>query len=73
MDHRIRDLVNRRASANEIKSAAQRGGMVTLREGASSSYGPGSPPCRKWRVWSMLSRIPIDTIPRRWLPHPEGA
>ncbi|MBL9032108.1 MAG: type II/IV secretion system protein [Phycisphaerae bacterium] len=35
LDHAIRELVARRASAVEIKDAAQRAGMVTLREAAT--------------------------------------
>ncbi|MFN0132483.1 MAG: GspE/PulE family protein [Phycisphaerales bacterium] len=35
LDHALRDLVGRRASAVEIKEAAQRAGMVTLRDAAT--------------------------------------
>ena len=68
MDHKIRDLVNRRASANEIKTAAQRGGMVTLREGGEQLVRAGITTLQEVaRVVDALED-PVDTIPTATAP-----
>ena len=68
MDHRIRDLVNRRASANEIKSAAQRGGMVTLRVGGEQLVRAGITTLQEVaRVVDALED-PVEAIPSATAP-----
>ena len=42
LDHALRDLVVKRAPAIEIKLAAQRGGMITLRAAGESLVAQGA-------------------------------